>query len=262
MSGDEPPRATSFGLLVQFEGIDRPDGTLTAGAVYDPDPGISSASTMAGGAPWVLSQVQVVAEAVATLAFALSGVIEAARKRLDAVGICVVGGLAAFGGGTLRDVVLDRRPLFWVQHAGWLWALLALCIAAMVFMRARHLEPTERAMQWPDAIGLGLFTASGTQIALDSGMPAIVAVLLGMVTAVFGGVLRDVVCNEIPRAFNDHRPYAICSFAGAWMLIGAQALALPAWVCLTLAALVATGLRAAAVAWDWRLPAWQASRGG
>lgn len=216
---------------------------------------------MTGGAPWVLSQVQVVAEAVATVAFALSGVIEGARKRLDAVGICVVGGLAAFGGGTVRDLILDRRPLFWVQHAGWLWALLALCIAAMVFMRARHLEPTERAMQWPDAIGLGLFTASGTQIALDSGMPAIVAVLLGMVTAVFGGVLRDVVCNEIPRAFNDHRPYAVRSFAGGWVLVAAQSAAMPDWVALTFAALVTTGLRAAAVVRNWRLPAWHADPG-
>lgn len=216
---------------------------------------------MAGGAPWVLSQVQVVAEAVATAAFALSGVIEGARKRLDAVGICVVAGLAAFGGGTVRDVVLDRRPLFWVQHAEWLWALLGLCIAAMVFMRARHLEPTERAMQWPDAIGLGLFTASGAQIALDSGMPAIVAVLLGMVTAVFGGVLRDVVCNEIPRAFHDHRPYAICAFAGGWLLVAAQSAGLQGWVSLTLAALATTGLRWAAVVWNWRLPAWSAARG-
>lgn len=217
---------------------------------------------MAGTAPWVLSQVQVAAEAMATAAFALSGVIEGARKRLDAVGICVVAGLAAFGGGTVRDVVLDRRPLFWIAHAGWIWALLVLCIAAMVFMRARHLEPTERAMQWPDAIGLGLFSASGTQIALDSNMPAIVAVLLGMVTAVFGGVLRDIVCNEIPRAFNDHRPYAICSFAGGWVLVGAHSLGQPAWVALSIAALVATGLRLAAVVWDWRLPAWQASREG
>jgi uncharacterized membrane protein YeiH len=216
---------------------------------------------MAGGAPWLLSQVQVVAEAVATVAFALSGVIEGARKRLDAVGICVVGGLAAFGGRTVRDVVLDRRPLFWVQHAGRLWALLALCIAGMVFMRARHLEPTERAMQWPDAIGLGLFTASDTQISLDSEMPAIVAVLLGMVTAVFGGVLRDVVCNEVPRAFHDHRPYAMCSFAGGWVLVAAQSVAMPGWAALTLAALVTTALRAAAVTWDWRLPAWRASGG-
>ena len=217
---------------------------------------------MTGGAPWVLSQVQVVAEALATAAFALSGVIEGARKRLDAVGICVVAGLAAFGGGTVRDVLLDRRPLFWIQHAGWVWALLALCVTAMLFMRARHLEPTERAMLWPDAIGLGLFSASGTQIALDSGMPAIVAVLLGMVTAVFGGVLRDVVCNDIPRAFHDHRPYAICSFAGGWVLVAMQWLGQPGWVSLTVAALTATTLRLASVAWDWRLPAWQASRRG
>jgi len=215
---------------------------------------------MAGSAPWVLSQVQVLAEAVATVAFALSGVIEGARKRLDAVGICVVAGLAAFGGGTVRDVVLDRRPLFWVEHAGWLWALLALCIAAMALMRARHLAPTERAMQWPDALGLGLFTASGTQIALDSGLPAIVAVLLGMVTSVFGGVLRDVVCNEIPRAFHDHRPYAICAFAGGWVLVAAQAAGVGDGVALSLTALLTSGLRAAALVRDWRLPAWQAGR--
>lgn len=215
---------------------------------------------MSGTTPWVLSQVQVIAEAAATVAFALSGVIEGARKRLDAVGICVVAGLAAFGGGTVRDVLLDRRPLFWVEHAGWLWALLVLCVVAMVFMRARHLEPTERAMHWPDAVGLGLFSASGTQIALDSGMPAIVAVVLGLMTAVFGGVLRDIVCNEIPRAFNDHRPYAICAFIGGWVVVGAEMLALAPWMALIGGALVASGLRLAAVALDWRLPAWQAGR--
>jgi uncharacterized membrane protein YeiH len=214
---------------------------------------------MTSSAPWVLSQVQVFAEAAATIAFALSGVIEGARKRLDAVGICVVGGLAAFGGGTVRDVLLDRRPLFWIEHAGWIWVLLALCIGAMVFMRSRHLEPTERAMQWPDALGLGLFTASGTQIALDAGMPSVVAVVLGLITAVFGGVLRDIVCNEIPSAFSDHRPYAICAFAGAWVMVAAHAANLPDWVAVLMAATTASALRVAAVAWNWRLPAWQAS---
>jgi uncharacterized membrane protein YeiH len=200
-------------------------------------------------------------EVVATLSFALSGVIEGARKKLDAVGICVVAGLAAFGGGTVRDVLLDRRPIFWMQHAIWVWVLLALCIGAMVFMRARHLEPTERAMQWPDALGLGLFTAGGAQIALDAQMPAIIAVILGMVTAVFGGVLRDIVCNEIPRVFSDHRPYAVCAFVGGWTLVGLQSLALPPWLTLLVAAAVATVLRVAALVWDWRLPRWQAGSG-
>jgi uncharacterized membrane protein YeiH len=143
-----------------------------------------------------------------------------------------------------------------------LWVLMALCIVAMLFMRARHLEPTERAMQWPDALGLGLFTAGGTQIALDASMPAIVAVLMGLVTAVFGGVLRDIVCNEIPRAFSDHQPYAICSFAGAWVMVLAHALAAPQWLALLAAAATATLLRVASIVWDWNLPSWQVSDPG
>ncbi len=203
-----------------------------------------------------LSQVATVVEAMATVAFALSGLIEAARKRLDPVGVSIVAGLAAFGGGTLRDVLLDRRPFFWVQHADWLWALLALCIVAMLFLRARHFAITERAMQWPDALGLGLFTATGTTMASESGLPAIVAVLMGVVTAVFGGVLRDIVCNEIPRAFRDHRPYAVCSFFGAWALIAARALDAPEWAGLAAAIGVASGLRVVALATGWSLPRW------
>lgn len=195
-------------------------------------------------------------EAAATVAFALSGLLEAARKRLDAVGVCVVAGLAAFGGGTLRDVLLDRRPFFWVEHAVWLWGLLALCVVAMAVLRVRHFAPTERAMQWPDALGLGLFSAGGTQIALAQGMPAIVAVLMGVVTAAFGGVLRDIVCNEIPRAFSDHRPYAVCAFAGGWVLVGALALGASQGTALLLAAGAASGLRALALLTDFRLPEW------
>jgi uncharacterized membrane protein YeiH len=211
---------------------------------------------MTATSPISLSDVLVLVEALAIVAFAISGLLEAARKRLDAVGICVVAGLTAFGGGTLRDVLLDRRPFFWVEHAMWLWALLLLCIAAMFFLRARHFAPTERAMQWPDALGLGLFTAGGTQVALSQGMPAIVAVTMGMITAVFGGVLRDIVCNQIPSAFRDHRPYAICSFAGGWVLVGAQALQAPAWAGLLGAAVVAAGLRILALATGFKLPMW------
>jgi uncharacterized membrane protein YeiH len=206
--------------------------------------------------PANLTHVLTAIESAATIAFAVSGVLAAARKRLDAVGVCIVAGLAAFGGGTLRDILLDRRPFFWVERAGWLWTLLVLCALAMLFMRARHFAPTERAMQWPDALGLGLFTASGTQIALNTGAPAIVAVLMGVVTAVFGGVLRDIVCNEIPSAFSDHRPYAICAFAGGWVLVAAHALGIVDWVGLVAAVLVAAVLRGLALLTGYTLPRW------
>ena len=204
----------------------------------------------------LLPLLQTLVEAGATLAFALSGLLEAARKKLDAVGVCVVAGLAAYGGGTLRDVLLDRRPFFWVAHSEWLWALLALCIAAMAFLRARHFAPTERAMQWPDALGLGLFSASGTQLALAQDLPGIVAVLMGVITATFGGVLRDIVCNEIPTALRDHQPYAVCAFAGGWVLVGAQQAGMPEGAALVLAAATATGLRALALATGFTLPRW------
>ena len=86
--------------------------------------------------------LRLLVELLATAAFALSGLMEAARKRLDAVGVCVVAFLAAFGGGTLRDLLLDQRPFFWVQHTEMLWGVLALCVLAMGFMRQRHFEVT------------------------------------------------------------------------------------------------------------------------
>lgn len=204
----------------------------------------------------LLSLLQTFVEASATLAFALSGLLEAARKKLDAVGVCLVAGLAAFGGGTLRDVLLDRRPFFWVAHSEWLWALLALCVAAMAFLRARHFAPTERAMQWPDALGLGLFSASGTQLALAQDLPGIVAVLMGVITATFGGVLRDIVCNEIPRALHDHHPYAVCAFVGAWAVVLAQHFGMSSDMGLLVGACTATGLRVLALVTGYTLPRW------
>ncbi|AEG93717.1 trimeric intracellular cation channel family protein [Ramlibacter tataouinensis] len=209
--------------------------------------------------PALLALLHTLVEAGATIAFALSGLLAAARKRLDAVGVCVVAGLAAFGGGTLRDVLLDRRPFFWVEHAGWLWGLLALCIAAMAFLRARHFAPTERAMQWPDALGLGLFGASGTQLAVAQDLPGIVAVLMGVVTATFGGVLRDIVCNEIPTALHDHRPYAVCAFAGGWVLVAVHHAGLPPGWGLLAGATTATGLRVLALATGFTLPRWSSA---
>ena len=196
-------------------------------------------------------------ELAAMLAFALSGVMVGAQKRLDAVGVCVVAFLAAFGGGTLRDLLLDQRPFFWVRHVEYVWAILGLSVLAMLFMRQRHLEPTERLIQVPDAIGLGLFAAVGVDVASAIGMPLLISVLMGLVTGVFGGVLRDIVCNEIPSAFHDHRPYAVCAFIGGWVYLGLQALGAPGWATLVATVVVTAGLRLIAVWRDWRLPGWQ-----
>lgn len=197
-------------------------------------------------------------EILATLAFALSGAMEAARKRLDAVGVCVVAFLAAFGGGTLRDLLLDQRPFFWVRHVDLLWAVLLLCGLAMLLLRQRYFEPTARAIQWPDALGLGLFAAVGVDQALLAQLPALVAVLMGVITGVFGGVLRDMVCNEIPTAFRDHRPYAVCAFAGGWVYVGLLGLGQPGWLALLVCVFITAGLRGLALWRNWQLPGWKA----
>lgn len=208
---------------------------------------------------FIVSWLHTIVEASANVAFALSGLLAGVRKRLDVVGLCVVMGLAAFGGGTLRDVLLDRRPFFWVDHPNWLWVLIAAGVAAIFLVRSSHFEFTERAIQWPDALGLGLFAASGTQLALAQDLPAIVAVLMGVVTATFGGILRDVVCNDIPTALRDRRPYAVCAFVGGWVYVLALRWGWPQSTSFLLAAGTATGLRAWALLSGYSLPAGQSA---
>jgi len=206
---------------------------------------------------WLLLNGTILFDIVGTLAFALSGLIEAARKKLDLVGMAMVSGLAAFGGGTLRDILLDRRPFFWVENEIWVWILIVICIGALLFMRSRHLEPTERAMQWPDAIGLGAFTAGGTQLALSAGVPAVISVIMGVLTAIFGGVLRDIVVNEIPKAFTDHIPYAVIAFTGGWVVVGLNQLNVDAFVAVSVGAVFTIVLRVLALLFGWRLPIWR-----
>lgn len=201
-----------------------------------------------------IQSIQFTIEIIAIFAFAISGLIAGIRKGMDMVGLCIVSGVSAFGGGTLRDILLDRRPFFWVNHSHWLWILIATCLLCMFFMRERHIRLTEKAIQIPDALGLGLFTALGTQIALELDMPAIIAALMGMMTAVFGGVLRDICCNEVPKAFNDHQPYALLAFIGGWIVVGLSAFNLPEWLILGLSAITTTLLRVLAIQFKWQLP--------
>ena len=107
-----------------------------------------------------------------------------------------------------------------------------------------------------DACGLGLFAFPGASIATAAGMPPLVAILMGAITAVFGGVSRDVLCNQIPKVFHDHRPYTLCAVVGCAVLLGTHALGVAPQVAMVAGICTATGSRLLAVAFGWKLPTW------
>jgi len=153
-------------------------------------------------------------EFVAVLANAFSGFAEARGKKMDAVGIFTVAFVTAFGGGTLRDLLLDRRPFFWVEHYEYVLLILGLTlVAAPLLTAARRVVPAN-AFVVADAIGLGFFSIAGVAVAHLAGMPWIIAAMLGVVTGVFGGILRDVILNEVPMVLRDGQPYALAAFVG------------------------------------------------
>ena len=160
-------------------------------------------------------------ELLGIITFALSGIVEARRKRMDLVGVYTVALITAFGGGTLRDLFIDRTPLFWVANEGYAILILVMSVGAFLFPGLTRVPA--RAMILPDALGLGLFSIAGTGFALDAGAPAFIAALLGTTTGIFGGVIRDVIGNEIPFIFRNKYLYATAAFAGCllyMLLIG------------------------------------------
>ena len=156
---------------------------------------------------------------------ALTGVLDAGRKQMDLVGVVMVGSATALGGGTVRDLLLDRT-VFWISDQTYL--VVALATTVVIFFAVRGLRLPPRLFLIPDAVGLALFTVVGTQVALEWQAPWLVASLLGVITGVLGGVLRDVLCNDVPLIFVRGELCASAAWAGALALIGLQALGLSA----------------------------------
>lgn len=195
-----------------------------------------------------------------TLAFAMSGLIEATRKRMDIVGVFSVAFVSAFGGGTLRDILLDRRPLFWIENQEYLWLVLAMVATTPLWLQTLRHKVGGRLMELADALGLGLFAISGATLADAAGMPVLVSMMMGAITAVFGGVSRDVLCNEVPKVYSDHRPYAMCALFGCGVFLALDAIGLPLPIATLAGIAAATGSRLLALVFDVRLPAWPAHR--
>ncbi|MFN3985468.1 MAG: trimeric intracellular cation channel family protein [Rhodocyclaceae bacterium] len=181
---------------------------------------------------------------------AASGVLEAGRRPFDLFGMIVVALVAALGGGTLRDVLLDRT-VFWIADQSYLIAAIIAGLATFALVRVLRLPA--KLFVLPDAVGLALFTVSGTQAALALGAPWLVASLMGVITGVFGGIVRDVLCNEVPLVFSSEL-YATASWAGALLLVGLVALGVSAgWAALAGGGLVLV-IRMGAIFFKWRLP--------
>jgi uncharacterized membrane protein YeiH len=203
------------------------------------------------------TQTLQILEIIGTVAFGASGLIAAARKKLDMVGVVLLVLVTAFGGGTLRDILLNRHPFFWMTNEIWIWVLAALAIATQFLVKARNVELSAKALDWPDAIGLGVFAASGTQIALELGHSALIASIMGVITAAFGGLIRDVLIAEIPGLVNDHQLYASLAFVGGLFIWLLEYFKLDATIATLTGAITIIVLRILAIRLGWRLPAWR-----
>jgi uncharacterized membrane protein YeiH len=184
--------------------------------------------------------------------FAISGVLTAGRKRLDWLGVAVIAVVTAIGGGTLRDVLLDRYPIFWIADPTYLLVILGATAFTLFYVRFRI--PNPRALLIADALGLAFFTIGGVQIAQQAGLSGLLAVLMGTITGVAGGMLRDVLCAEIPLILRRGQLYASSTLVGATLYLVLER----AGVARDPAALIGMGtivvVRFAAILWRLELP--------
>lgn len=193
-------------------------------------------------------------EFLAILTFAYTGLVEARKKDMDFVGACTLALVTAFGGGTVRDVLLNRRPLYWVEHYEYTIIIFVLSGVFLWLFRSNRGFFNNKLINTIDALGLGLFSASGVAIALENKIPIVPASLIGVITAVAGGVIRDVFCNEIPSIFQRVRLYVTCAFVGIWVYIALDYFGFSSLFCLISCTSVVFFLRMAALKFDIRLP--------
>ena len=187
--------------------------------------------------------------------FAISGALAAGRKRLDLLGVFVLAAVTAIGGGTVRDLLLDRQPIVWLTDATYLGVIVAA--VAITFAYVRWRRPPLASLLVADALGLALFSVAGAQIAEAAGLPAVSVVVLGTVTGVGGGVIRDVLSAEVPFVLRRGNLYASAVILGIAVYLFLESIGVPRQAAsLTGMALIAA-LRLAAIRWELELPVFE-----
>ncbi len=186
-----------------------------------------------------------------TFVFAISGVLTAAEKRLDFFGATVIGFVTAIGGGTLRDILLGATPVAWMQNNTYFWVIVAAVLVTILFRK--QVSSLKRTLFLFDTIGIATFTMLGLKKGLLMGISPVMAVLMGLSTAVFGGVIRDILCNEVPLIFK-REIYATACIAGALSYLLLNAIGLPELICEPAAVGLIIAVRIIAIRYNIALP--------
>jgi uncharacterized membrane protein YeiH len=184
--------------------------------------------------------------------FAASGAIAAGRKRMDLLGVVVIAIVTAIGGGTIRDLLLDRHPVFWIADPRHL--VVSLIAAGLTLAYVSFRRPPDHALAIADALGLAMFTILGAQIAEDRAVGGIVIVLMGTITGVAGGVIRDVLSAEVPMILRKGQLYASAAIAGATLYLALEALGLGRLAASLIGMAAIAAIRLASILWGVTLP--------
>tara|TARA_R110002110_G_scaffold147727_14_gene338470 strand:+ start:8826 stop:9449 length:624 start_codon:yes stop_codon:yes gene_type:complete len=191
------------------------------------------------------------------LIFAITGALVASRAQLDLVGFGFIACLTALGGGTIRDLLLDRNPIFWIANPTYL--ALGAAAALAVFFTAHLLESRYRTLIWLDSFALAIAVAAGAGVALSLDQSAVIVILMGMITGCMGGLLRDVVVGEVPLVLKQGELYVTAAFAGAASASLAASFLSDTALALLLCAAVTWILRAGSLFFGWHLPVYKST---
>ena len=189
---------------------------------------------------------------IGTFVFAISGAVVAVRHRLDLFGVLLLSFAAATFGGIIRDVLLGATPPG--SLVDWRYAAVSIAAGLLTFYRHAQVERLQNPVQLFDAIGLGLFAVVGASKALAVGLGPVGAVMMGVLTGVGGGIVRDVLVARIPSVLQRHELYAVAAMLGALVVVVGDALALPAAPVAITGAVLCVLLRWLAIRRGWRLP--------
>ncbi len=188
---------------------------------------------------------------VGTFAFAISGALVASKKKFDLFGVIIIAFVTAVGGGMLRDVLINAHPINWIGDLNYIWTILAAVIFTLLFRS--KIAPLAKTLFLFDTIGIGVFTVLGLQKGLRYDLPITVALIMGMVSAVFGGVIRDVLTNKVPLIFKKEIYASACMFGGIVYILVSNYTGVT-WIPFVLGMFTVIIIRILAVVFHFELP--------